>query len=112
MNAYVVRTKDRRDYVEPVMDDGSGPSFEYQPIAPVVAETAGQAKNLFLREFAHRHGRNGVETDDYPNLRVRLLERDYDAPAGVVEESAHLWMRIHEVEDHGGAICDCPEEPL
>lgn len=23
---------------------------------------------------------------------------------------ARLWLRVHEVEDHGGAECDCPTE--
>lgn len=120
MNAYVVRTKDMRSYVEPVLDDGSGPSFPIQPIAPVIADTPAQAKKLFLDHYTSM-GRSGVETDDYPNLRVRLLMRDVSVPfeldPGVVEErggrhpinllSFACWLRIHEVYDHDGKRCDC-----
>ena len=53
-NVYLVKTSDERTYVEPVMDDGSGPSWSYWPMAPVVAESPGKAKTLFLRAFTQR----------------------------------------------------------
>ena len=109
MNAYVVRMNEEREYVEPVMDDGSGPRIPYLPIAPVVADTPAQAKRLFLREFTHR-SRSGVYTDDWTSLRVRLLARDVDGKPGVDETNEALWLRVHEVDDHGGKPCDCPIE--
>jgi hypothetical protein len=109
MNAYVVQTKDMRSYTEPVLDDGSGPLIPYQPIAPVVAESYAQAKYLFLREFAGSRNA-GVYWDDWTDLRARLLYKDYSLDAGVKEDDDRLWGRIHELEDHDGAECDCPEE--
>lgn len=108
MNAYVVQTKDVRSYTEPVLDDGSGPEIPYQPISPVVAETAAQAKHLFLTEFAHRP-RTGVYSDDWTSLRVRLLARDVPWSQGVHEDNDFLWGRIHELEDHAGKSCSCVE---
>lgn len=115
MNAYVVKTKEMRSYTEPVLDYGVGPQIPVQPIAPVVAATAAQAKRLFLDEFSHRSD-SGVYTDDWTSLRVRLLFRDInvigrlvDLRPGVHEENDELWGRIHEVEDHDGLPCDCPE---
>lgn len=113
MNAYVVKTKEMRSYTESVMDDGSGPRVPYWPIAPVVANSPAQAKHLFLIEFEHRSD-SGVYGDDWNSLSVRLLARDVDMfnqelTRGVHEESDWLWGRIHEVEDHAGRACDCPE---
>lgn len=113
MNAYVVRTKDARSYVEPLLEDGSGPSFPYLPIAPVVAETPGKAKALFLREFTSSPY-SGVYDDDWPDLRCRLLFKDVDEEPGVYEQMRSdddpFWLRIHELDDHGGNPCDCPSE--
>lgn len=108
MNAYVVRTKDERSYTEPILEDGSGPQIPYLPISPVVAESAGRAKSLFLREFSHRVA-SGVYDDDWPDLRCRLLRKDVDLPAGVRENDDDLWGRIHELEDHDGEPCDCED---
>ena len=94
MNAYVVRTKDRRTYVEPVLDDGSGPEFDTLPISPVIAPTPGRAKTIFMREFAHG-SRTGVYSDDFLNLRVRLLARDVDQHEGVSNDEK-WWWKISE----------------
>lgn len=91
LNAYLVKTKDMRSYTEPILDDGTGPSFPVWPMSPVVAATPSRAKSLFLRAFTGR-GSTGVETDDYPNLRVTLLEKNVDVPAGVYEHDDHFWM--------------------
>lgn len=93
------------------MDDGSGPQIPYLPIAPVVAETPGQAKRMFLTEFTRRPG-SGVYGDDWNELRVRLLLRDVDVAAGIHEDDARFWVRIHELEDHGGGRCGCPDVDL
>ena len=98
-NAYLVMTKERRTYVEPILDDGSGPEFDCWPMAPVIAESPGKAKTMFLRDFA-RGRSTGVETDDYPNLRVRLLERSVDLPTGI-RDDGWLWDRISEVLSDG-----------
>jgi hypothetical protein len=93
----MVRTKDERTYVEPILDDGSGPTLDCWPMAPVVAETPAQAKALFLREFAPRLN-TGVETDDYPNLRVRTLVKNVDLPPGVRADDPSLWLYEPEPE--------------
>jgi hypothetical protein len=93
VNVYLVKTKDEREYVEPIMDDGTGPSFTCWPMAPVVAETPGRAKSLFLAEFA-QGSRTGVYSDDFPNLRVKTLARDVDLPVGVREDDDELWALI------------------
>lgn len=97
LNAYMVRTKDERTYVEPILDDGSGPSLTCWPMAPVVAESPAQAKALFLSEFSQ--GLNsGVERDDYPNLRVRTLLKNVDLPRGVRADDLSLWLYEPEAE--------------
>lgn len=93
------------------MDDGSGPQIPYLPIAPVVAETPAQAKRMFLTEFTRRPN-SGVYGDDWNELRVRLLLRDVDVAAGIHEHDVRFWGRIHELEDHGGGRCDCPDADL
>ena len=94
LHAYLVKTSEAREYVEPIMDDGSGPSHPCWPMSPVVAETPGKAKALFLREFAGGQ-RTGVETDDFPNLRVQLLQRNVDLPIGVRENDNDLWALVN-----------------
>lgn len=111
MNAYVVKTRDRREYVEPIPGFyGDGPRFPIWPMSPVVAETPAQAKQLFLIEFAHSRSNSGVETDDWTELRVRLLAKDVPVAAGIYEFDEDLWFRIHEIEQHDGKRCDCPTE--
>lgn len=90
MNAYLVQTRDEREYFEPITDDGQGPSFPYLPIAPVVAETPAQAKRLFLEEFARRPN-SGVYHDDWNELRVRVLAKGVSYTAGVHERENALW---------------------
>ena len=109
MNAYVVRTKDRREYTEPIMDDGSGPRTPYLPIAPVIAETPAQAKRLFLDHFS-RDPHSGVYSDDWPRLLVRLLRKNVDNEPGLREDDDELWWRVHEVIDHNGAECNASED--
>lgn len=122
MNAYVIRTKDEREYVEPVLDDGSGPSFPYWPTGIFVASTPAQAKRDALTVWSNWQLRSGVETDDYPNLRARILFHDVDLvvsgvdrgelPFELDEDSFYgrCWGRLHEVLDHDGKSCDCPVE--
>ena len=92
MNAYLVKTKDERTYVEPLLDDGSGPIFACWPMAPVVAESPAKAKTLFLGEFKGRS--SGVETDDYLNLRVTTLVKRVDLPEGVYADDHSLWALV------------------
>lgn len=92
-NVYLVKTKDQRTYTDPIMDDGTGPSFDCWPMAPVVAETPGKAKKLFLDAFA-QGSRTGVETDDYPNLRVKVLAKGVDLPVGVRADDDSLWALV------------------
>ena len=87
--AYLVKTKDAREYVESIMDDGTGPSFECWPMAPVVAESPGQAKSLFLAKFSR--GNTGVYSDDFPNLRVKRIAKHVDLPVGVYADDEKLW---------------------
>ena len=96
MNAYVVKTKDSREYVEPILDDGTGPVFDCWPMSPVVAATPAQAKKIFLD--AYQRGNTGVYSDDWPNLRVRLLFKDVGLPAGLYEQDAKFWDRISELD--------------
>lgn len=68
----------------------------------ITAVSPAKAKYLFLA------GRPGLRfpvdyPDDWPLTRVRKL--------GVGELSENeAWGRIHEILDHGGRRCDCPEE--
>ncbi len=94
MDAYLVMTKDMRTYREVILDDGSGPEWDWWPMAPVVAESRGKAKNLFLQKYAFNQLHSGVETDDYVNLRTKILEKDVDLPAGVYEDNKHFWNII------------------
>lgn len=100
MNVYLVKTKDEREYVEPVLEYGQGPTFPVWPMAPVVAETPGRAKSLFIAEFA-RGLRTGVEADDYVNLRYSTLARNVEREEGVYEDDNSLWALAfrHELRD-------------
>lgn len=98
MNAYLVKTKDEREYVEPVMDDGSGPRFPVWPMAPVVADGPGRAKSLFLGKYAHNGSRTGVYSDDFTNLRVSTLQKNVDLEEGVHDDEGPLWDLIFQRE--------------
>ena len=115
MNAYVVRTSESRVYTEPVMDDGSGPQFDYWPTDVFLAEKPGEAKRDALRLWSQQGG-SGVYTDDYQSLRCRLLSRDVEGERGVVEPRHpayhELWHRVHEVLDHPSGKCDCETADL
>lgn len=115
MNAYVVRIPEERTsqrYYEP--------PEPWWPIGVFLAETPAQAKRDALDAWIG----SGVERDDWNALRVRLLRYDirvYDGESGSDVEARRgevpfgdplaetLWLRIHELDDHGGASCDCPE---
>jgi len=100
VNAYAVGTKDIREFVEPIAGyEGwpNGPSYSYQPIAPVLAETPAQAKKFFLDKFASDDN-SGVYDDDWCSLRVRLIGKNvYLLPGvtpGVHEEADSLWAAM------------------
>src|SRR3990167_4246022 len=93
----------------PLFSAGLEPPEPVGIIAPVRASSPAQAKYLYVRE------EKALDyPDDWPALRVRLLAKDVDGKAGIVEypdpDTDRLWGRIHEVEDHGGKSCDCPED--
>ena len=94
MNIYLVKTKDIRSYKEVILDDGSGPEWDIWPMAPVAAETRGRAKSLFLKKYGFNRLHSGVETDDYPNLRTRLLFKDVNVPEGIYEDTDEYWNKI------------------
>jgi len=82
----------------------------YDPPEPVWcadvvhAETPAQAKHRFITKWAGGGvPRSPVYHDDWPLLRVRLLGKDV-----LGEDEA--WGRIHEILDHDGKPCDCPQE--
>lgn len=91
------------------------PGEWYVPCGIFVAETRGQAKRMLIDSD------NDLDAEEYLDVRAKLLERDTDAPTGQLVEATsdspdgspywRLWGRVHEVEDHGGEACDCPEEP-
>src|SRR4029078_11492462 len=86
MNRYLVRTKDERTYVEPVLDYGEGPTLECWPMAIHVAESYGQAKSDFLWKQKQRLD-SGVYSDNYLNLRCSLLDHDVPYPRGELTSS-------------------------
>ena len=69
----------------------------------VVAKSRGQAKYLFISDWAGGRLYSPVYHDDWNLLRVRLLSHDDN-----LDEDAR-WLRVHEVLDHGSRPCDCPE---
>ena len=112
VNAYWCRLEGRtvgQSYEPP------DPGEWYVPCGIFIAETRGQAKRMLVDSD------NDIELEEFVDVRVKLLERDTDAPAGQLAETAadvpdgsaywRLWGRVHEVEYHGGEPCDCPEEP-
>lgn len=112
MNAYLVTIPETREYVEDaIMDDGSGPLGHWQPTGIYVAETPGQARRDALTDWTNRP-RTGVYEDDFLSLRARLLVKDVELERGCADHVDPLWLRVHEVEDHGGGACDCPAEDV
>lgn len=108
MNIYIVRTKDNRTYEEVIDPELGGPTYDYWPHGLFVAESAAQAKTDALYKWS-RDLYLGVYSDDYPNLRARLIKRAVELPRGEIEKNdEHLWLRVHELYDHAGRKCDCP----
>jgi hypothetical protein len=97
------------------------------PCGIYLAETRGRAKLMLIAD----HG-SDVDAEEFVDVRTRILGRDLDALAGPLDEPkpgdpvyeamvdggdppaeslyARLWLRVHEIEDHGGAACDRPIE--
>jgi len=124
VNAYWCKLEGRivgRSYEPP--DPG-----EYTvPCGIYLAETRGRAKLMLIAD----HGRD-VHAEEFVDVRTRILAREIDAPSGPLAEPkpgdpvyeamadggdppaeslyARLWLRVHEIEDHAGATCDCPRE--
>ncbi len=121
MNAYLVHIPEER--LSHYYTGGLEPPEPVWPLEIVCAETLSQARYDFLREMPYRSG-SGVETDDWTAIRVRLLAKDvpFGRVCGIPEPKGdpekrlpgdewyyRFWLRIHEIEDHGGKPCDCPE---
>lgn len=107
MTAYFVYVRDDRENKPEVrMEHYYG--WATDPPEPVwcadvvKAETPAQAKHRFLVEWAGTMS-TPVDWDDWPNLRVRILDHDDEA------SNDALWGRIHEILDHDSKPCDCPE---
>ncbi len=110
--------------------DPPDPGETYTPCGIYIAETRGRAKAFFMADDP------GVELDEFTAIRTNCVERHVDSvldrfdgsffhPArqGVMQDPSHdppgeteverlyyrCWARVHEIEDHGGAKCDCPE---
>lgn len=116
MNAYLVRIREERGALY-FGGDLYEPPEPWFPIGVFVAATRGQAKADALSTWSHS-SRSGVYEDDWPNLRTNVLAHDVELlnPADVSRgeyETGPLhnffWLRVHEVLDHGGARCTCPE---
>lgn len=81
MNGYVVYIPELRSEI-PSMASLEPPESWY-PADIFAAETPGQAKSDALREWTSGL-RSGVYSDDWPSLRVRLLERNVPLKRGRV----------------------------
>jgi hypothetical protein len=118
MNAYLVLIPEQRC---DVYFGGYEPPEPWYPTGVFIAETPGQAKRDALYEWANAP-RSGVYHDDWTNLRVRLLGRDVAGLSsirrGELSQSDNpglydrAWFRVHEVLDHDGRPCDCPEDEV
>lgn len=109
MNAYVVRIPETRG--EYPSASSLEPPEPWTPTGVFVAETPAQAKRDALDVWA-KSLRSGVYSDDWSNLRVRMLFRDVDAPRGELVGGplyGRAWIRVHEVLEHDGGKCDCDE---
>lgn len=112
MNAYLVRIPEERSAYA---YGNYEPPEPWWPTGVFIAETRGRAKVLALTNWTSRS--TGVETDDFNSLRTNLLARDVDLLNPDVRRGEYetgplfnfLWLRVHEVLDHGGARCTCPE---
>lgn len=108
MNAYLVRIPEERGEF---YSGGYEPPEPWWPIGIFVAETRAQAKADALSTWTHSP-RSGVYGDDWRHLRTNLLAADVAAERGEYVTGplfGPLWLRVHEVLDHAGASCACPE---
>jgi hypothetical protein len=106
VNVYVVKTKDCRTWEEMVCEYG-GPTWDYWPHGLFAAATPSQAKRDALHVWSHTLGL-GVYSDDFLNLRARLIERDVDLPRGEYKgDEERYWLRYHEISEHDGEACSC-----
>ena len=92
MNLYFVKTKDMRGYMEPITDDGRGPTFEWWPMGFFTANTYGQAKMVALSKWDRPY--NEVYSDDFVNLRAQLVKTDTDYPPWAEVDDDRLWGLI------------------
>lgn len=96
-------------------------------LAGLEVESLGELKRLV--DIGRAEVRRDARKAD---VRTRLLARELDEPAGPLGDPkpgdrvyeamldggdppaeslyARLWLRVHELEDHAGAECDCPKD--
>ena len=114
MNVYAVWMPDKDGRV---LVATTGYYGGYEPPEPVgmvdvvAAETRGGARHQFIRCC------DVAEAEDWNFLRVRKVAGDVEGlkPGSVpYGHPAHDqgWLRIHEIFDHDGRECDCPEVSL
>lgn len=102
MNAYLVRIPEERADIPSACS--LEPPEPWWPTGIFIADTPAQAKTDALRAWSSS-ATTGVYSDDWPSLRVRLLERDVPLPRGecivVTEENGEtydrLWERVSEL---------------
>lgn len=87
----------------------------YEPPEPegmcevIAANTPGQARSTFIKVMSEAYG------EDYTHIRVLKFASDIDAKLGAIHIGPlhhQGWERFHEVLDHAGKKCDCPEDFL
>lgn len=109
MNAYVVMILDRETGKPEIRTAYS----YYEPPEPaamievIAAETPGQARV----EFAKQESEAFIE-EDFTRIRVRKFATGIDHKRGRITANPLYdqgWWRAHEILDHAGATCDCPE---
>lgn len=71
MNLYEV-TSEMLEYVEPILEDGSGPTFPYRIWELVAARSHGQAKYLAWKY----DGSFDYDIREMPKMSCRLLRKD------------------------------------
>jgi len=90
MNAYAVCIPERRETYDYYRID---PPESYVPIGVFAAETRGQAKADALRSFCDEV-QSGVYSDDWTQLRTRLLARNVRRPRGPYSNADSIWGLI------------------
>ena len=117
--------------------DPPDPGEDYTPCEMIVAESRGRAKALFMASDPGVDEFTEIRANCVARYVDDLLERSdgtYISPAreGVLQAPRDLdppepgqgwdpkipgyqrlyfdcWARVHEIEQHGGGECDCPE---